>query len=94
MIRYLYEELGFHGNVQDYYDPRNSFLNDVLDRRTGIPITLSTVYIAVGRRAGSGSGGCRVGVGAQQIQRVLLRFRRAKNCRLARQPRHAAHQRS
>ena len=37
VIRYLYEELGFHGNVQDYYDPRNSFLNEVIDRRTGIP---------------------------------------------------------
>ena len=50
--RVLFEEQGFHGNTREYYDPRNSFLNDVLDRRTGIPITLSTVYIAVGRRAG------------------------------------------
>ncbi|HUG55304.1 MAG TPA: tetratricopeptide repeat protein [Vicinamibacteria bacterium] len=50
--RVLFEEEGFRGNVREYYDPRNSFLNDVLDRRTGIPITLSTVYIAVGRRAG------------------------------------------
>ncbi len=48
----LFDEEGFHGNADDYYDPRNSFLNDVLDRRTGIPITLSTVYIEVGRRAG------------------------------------------
>jgi regulator of sirC expression with transglutaminase-like and TPR domain len=48
----LFEEEGFRGNTREYYDPRNSFLNDVLDRRTGIPITLSTVYIAVGRRAG------------------------------------------
>jgi len=48
----LFDEEGFRGNVEDYYDPRNSFLNDVLDRRTGIPITLSTVYIEVGRRAG------------------------------------------
>jgi regulator of sirC expression with transglutaminase-like and TPR domain len=48
----LFEEEGFRGNVDDYYDPRNSFLNDVLDRRTGIPITLSTLYIEVGRRAG------------------------------------------
>ena len=38
-------------NVDDYYDPRNSFLNEVLDRRTGIPITLSAVYMEVGRRA-------------------------------------------
>ncbi len=43
---------GFRGNREDYYDPRNSFLNDVLERRTGIPITLSLVYIEVGRRAG------------------------------------------
>jgi regulator of sirC expression with transglutaminase-like and TPR domain len=48
----LFDEEGFHGNSDDYYDPRNSFLNEVLDRRTGIPITLSTVYIEVGRRAG------------------------------------------
>jgi regulator of sirC expression with transglutaminase-like and TPR domain len=49
---YLFEEQGFHGNHDDYYDPRNSFLNDVLDRRTGIPVTLSAVYIEVGRRCG------------------------------------------
>jgi len=48
----LFDEEGFRGNLEDYYDPRNSFLNDVLDRRTGIPITLSTLYIEVGRRAG------------------------------------------
>lgn len=50
--RYLFEREGFHGNDRHYYDPRNSFLNDVLDRRTGIPITLSTVYIEVARRLG------------------------------------------
>lgn len=49
---YLFEELGFAGNGGDYYDPRNSFLNDVLERRLGIPITLSVVYIEVGRRIG------------------------------------------
>lgn len=49
---YLFEELGFRGNREDYYDPRNSFLNDVLDRRLGIPITLSLVYIELGRRLG------------------------------------------
>jgi regulator of sirC expression with transglutaminase-like and TPR domain len=49
---YLFKEQGFHGNTDDYYDPRNSFLNDVLDRRTGIPITLSTVYMEVARRLG------------------------------------------
>ena len=46
----LFETLGFRGNTEDYYDPRNSFFNDVLDRRMGIPITLSTVYLEVARR--------------------------------------------
>jgi regulator of sirC expression with transglutaminase-like and TPR domain len=50
--KYLFEELGFVGNESDYYDPRNSMLHQVLGRRTGIPITLSVVYIEVGRRAG------------------------------------------
>lgn len=50
--RYLFEELGFGANTQDYYDPRNSFLNDVLDRRLGIPITLSILYVEIGRRVG------------------------------------------
>ena len=49
---YLFEEWGFRGNTQEYYDPRNSFLNDVIDRRLGIPITLSVVYMEVGRRVG------------------------------------------
>jgi len=48
----LFGEEGFRGNAASYYDPRNSYLNEVLDRRLGIPITLSLVYIAVGRRAG------------------------------------------
>jgi regulator of sirC expression with transglutaminase-like and TPR domain len=46
----LFEIFEFRGATQDYYDPRNSFFNDVLDRRIGIPITLSTVYIEVSRR--------------------------------------------
>ncbi|HKC11301.1 MAG TPA: transglutaminase-like domain-containing protein [Vicinamibacteria bacterium] len=50
--RYLFQEEGFSGNATEYYDPRNSYLNEVLDRRTGIPISLSTVYIEVARRAG------------------------------------------
>jgi len=49
--RLLFQEEGFSGNLTDYYDPRNSFLNDVLDRKLGIPITLSIVYIEVGRGA-------------------------------------------
>jgi regulator of sirC expression with transglutaminase-like and TPR domain len=52
LCRYLFHDLGFRGNVQDYYDPRNSYLNQVLDRRTGLPITLSAVAVAVGTRAG------------------------------------------
>jgi regulator of sirC expression with transglutaminase-like and TPR domain len=50
--RYLFDELGFSGNAADYYDPRNSFLNEVLDRKRGIPITLAIVYIEIGRRVG------------------------------------------
>ncbi len=46
---YLFDEEGFHGNTEDYYDPKNSFLNEVLDRKTGIPITLSVLYIEVAR---------------------------------------------
>jgi regulator of sirC expression with transglutaminase-like and TPR domain len=46
----LYETFGFRGNSADFYDPRNSFLNDVLDRRVGIPITLAAVYLEVSRR--------------------------------------------
>lgn len=48
----LFEELGFRGNRESYYDPRNSYLNEVIDRRTGIPITLTVVYIEVARRIG------------------------------------------
>jgi regulator of sirC expression with transglutaminase-like and TPR domain len=50
--RYMFQELGFRGNTEQYYDPRNSFLNEVIDRRTGIPITMSTVYMEVAGRAG------------------------------------------
>jgi len=50
--QFLFVEQGFAGNDANYYDPRNSFLNDVLDRRTGIPITLSVVYAEVARRLG------------------------------------------
>jgi regulator of sirC expression with transglutaminase-like and TPR domain len=48
----LFREEGFRGNAQDYYDPRNSFLNDVMDRRVGIPITLGIIYLEVGWRLG------------------------------------------
>jgi len=49
---YLYSELGFRGNRNQYDDPRNSFLNEVLNRRTGIPISLAVVYLEVARRIG------------------------------------------
>jgi regulator of sirC expression with transglutaminase-like and TPR domain len=48
----LFEDLGFSGNRENYYDPRNSYLNEVIDRRTGIPITLTIVYMEVARRVG------------------------------------------
>ncbi|HLL73302.1 MAG TPA: transglutaminase-like domain-containing protein [Pyrinomonadaceae bacterium] len=50
--KFIFEELGFAGNQSEYYDPRNSLLSDVIERRTGIPITLSVVYMEIGRRAG------------------------------------------
>ncbi len=48
----LFEEAKLRGNRDDYYDPRNSFLNDVLDRGLGIPITLSILYMEVAKRVG------------------------------------------
>jgi regulator of sirC expression with transglutaminase-like and TPR domain len=70
LTRFLFHDLGFHGNERDYYDPRNSYLNDVLDRRTGLPITLSVVAIAVGTRAGLDVAG--VGLPGHFIARASL----------------------
>lgn len=53
----LFNERGFRGNRDDYYDPKNSFLNDVIERKTGIPITLSVLYLEVARRLGVGLDG-------------------------------------
>ncbi|MGH8041168.1 MAG: SirB1 family protein [Rudaea sp.] len=50
--RYLFDELGFSGDDRDYYDPRNSYLNDVLDRRLGNPISLAVVQIELAQRLG------------------------------------------
>jgi regulator of sirC expression with transglutaminase-like and TPR domain len=50
--RFLFEEKGFAGNQQDYYDPRNSYLNDVLDRRLGIPLSLGLIQLELARRLG------------------------------------------
>ena len=54
---YLFEELGFRGNREHYDDPANSYLDVVLDRRLGIPITLSVVTVELGRRVGLHLGG-------------------------------------
>jgi regulator of sirC expression with transglutaminase-like and TPR domain len=50
--KHLFVEQGFAGDTHDYYDPRNSYLHDVLERRVGIPITLAVVLLEVGRRVG------------------------------------------
>ncbi len=49
---YLFSEMRYSGNIEDYYDPRNSYLNEVMERRVGIPITLAILYLEVGRRLG------------------------------------------
>jgi regulator of sirC expression with transglutaminase-like and TPR domain len=55
--QYFFQELGFAGNVNDYYDRRNSYLPDVLDTRRGIPITLALLYIEVASHAGLRASG-------------------------------------
>lgn len=50
--QFLFDELGYRGNVDEYYDPRNSYLNEVMERKTGIPITLAILYMELGRRVG------------------------------------------
>jgi len=52
ILHLLFSELGYRGNVTDFYDPQNSFLNHVIDRRTGNPLSLAVVLLAVCRRAG------------------------------------------
>jgi regulator of sirC expression with transglutaminase-like and TPR domain len=49
---FLFEDLGYWGNTEDYYDPRNSYLNEVIERKTGIPLTLAILYMEIGRRIG------------------------------------------
>jgi regulator of sirC expression with transglutaminase-like and TPR domain len=71
LSEHLFGRLGFKGNGDDYYDPRNSYLNEVLDRRTGIPITLSIVYLEMARWAGLGA--CGVGLPGHFIVRVADR---------------------
>lgn len=52
VVTHVFGTLGFAGNTEDYHDPRNSYLDDVVDRRLGIPITLAVVAISIARRAG------------------------------------------
>ncbi len=52
LSHFLFEQKGFEGNAENFGDPRNSFLNEVINRRLGIPITLSIIYLEVGRRLG------------------------------------------
>lgn len=70
LARFLFDTLGFSGNTQHYEDPRNSFLNEVLERRLGIPISLSVLYLEVARRAGVRAEG--VGLPGHFIVRVQL----------------------
>jgi regulator of sirC expression with transglutaminase-like and TPR domain len=51
LTTFLAEDLGFRGNAEEYYDPRNSLLNDVIETRLGIPISLTVLYVIIGRRA-------------------------------------------
>ncbi len=71
LAQYLFKRAGFTGNQDDYLDPRNSFLNQVLDRRLGIPITLSLVYLEVARRVGIDAEG--VGLPGHFIVRSRVR---------------------
>ncbi len=50
LLHYIHQELAFNGNVNDYYDPANSYLNRVIDHRTGIPISLALIHISIGHR--------------------------------------------
>jgi regulator of sirC expression with transglutaminase-like and TPR domain len=52
LCRYLFHDMGFRGNTGNYHDPRNSYFNEVLERKTGLPITLSILAMSVGGRAG------------------------------------------
>jgi regulator of sirC expression with transglutaminase-like and TPR domain len=67
--RYLFHDLGFAGDAKHYYDPRNSYLNEVLERRMGLPITLSVVAMSVGQRAGLNIQG--VGLPGHFIAKVV-----------------------
>ena len=65
---YLFDQLGFRGNLEQYNDPRNSFLNEVLDRRLGIPLTLSLLWIEQARAAGFEA--CGIGLPGHFVARL------------------------
>ncbi|MCI0612238.1 tetratricopeptide repeat protein [bacterium] len=67
--QWLFREMSFTGNIENYYDPRNSFLNDVMDRRTGIPITLSIIYLEMAWALGMSAAG--VGFPGHFLVRVM-----------------------
>ncbi len=71
LAEFLFEELGFSGNADDYADPRNSFLNEVLERRLGIPISLSVLYLEIAKRVDIRAEG--VGLPGHFIVRVALK---------------------
>lgn len=50
LVNYIHQDLAFSGNISDYYDPGNSYLNRVIDHRVGIPISLALIHIAIGTR--------------------------------------------
>jgi regulator of sirC expression with transglutaminase-like and TPR domain len=70
LAEFLFDTAGFAGNAQNYTDPRNSFLNEVLERRLGIPISLSVLYLEVARRTGIAADG--VGLPGHFIVRATL----------------------
>jgi len=73
--QFLFKKLGFHGNEEEYYDPDNSYLNRVIDRRTGNPISLCLIYLFLARRlklpiSGIGMPGhflCRLQTSTEEI---------------------------
>ena len=68
VAQFLFETLGFTGNARDYADPRNSFLNDVIERRLGIPITLSVLFMEIAKRVGVQASG--IGLPGHFIVRI------------------------
>jgi len=68
MAEHLFGREGFSGNAGDYYDPKNSFIDEVLARKIGIPVTLSVLYVEVARRAGIRA--CPVGFPAHFLARI------------------------